>query len=107
MRPGGGTMIGMSRSVADGATVEHEFLRIEERDGRLAYVAAPSGQSEAAFLEVEVTDRKVVFEAPGHDFPQRITYERLSPRSILAWVEGELDGVAEVVEFPMTATRCP
>jgi hypothetical protein len=107
MRPSGGTMIGMSRSVSDGRTVEHEYLRIEVREGRLAYVAMPSGQAEAAFLQSDITDRMVVFEAPGHDFPQRITYERLSPRSILAWIEGDVEGVSRVVEFPMTATSCP
>lgn len=107
MRPSGGTMIGMSRSVAEGRTVEHEYLRIEVRGDRLAYVAAPSGQAETAFLEAEITDRTAIFEAPGHDFPQKIAYERLAPSSILAWIEGDVDGVSRVVEFPMTATRCP
>jgi len=107
MRPSGGTMIGMSRSVAEDRTVEHEYLRIEVRGDRLAYVATPSGQAEAVFLQAEITDRMVAFEAPGHDFPQRITYERMSPRSILAWIEGDVDGVSRVVEFPMTAARCP
>jgi len=107
MRPSGGTMIGMSRSVSDGRTVEHEYLRIEVRSGRLVYVASPSGQADAAFFESETTERMVVFEAPEHDFPQRIVYERMSPRSVLAWIEGDVDGVSRVIEFPMTATRCP
>jgi hypothetical protein len=107
MRPSGGTMIGMSRSVTGDRTVEHEYLRIEVRSGRLVYVASPAGQAEASFFESEINDRTVVFEASDHDFPQRITYERMSPRSILAWIEGDVDGVSRVVEFPMTATRCP
>jgi len=93
--------------VSDGRTVEFEHLRIEQLEGRLVYVANPSGQSEMAFVETEVTDRKLVLEAPEHDFPQRIVYERMSPRSVLAWIEGEIDGVSRVIEFPMTATRCP
>ena len=100
-------MLGMSRSVAEGRTVEHEYLRIEVRDGRLAYVAVPSGQAEASFIEAELSERHVVFEAPEHDFPQRIVYERMSPRSVLSWIEGDVDGVSRVIEFPMTATRCP
>jgi hypothetical protein len=107
MRPSGGTMIGMSRSVAEDRTVEHEYLRIEVRGNKLAYVATPSGQAEAVFLQAEITARMVAFEAPAHDFPQRITYERMSPGSILAWIEGDVDGVSRVVEFPMTAARCP
>lgn len=100
-------MVGMSRSVSDDRTVEFEYLRIEVRGGRLVYIAAPSGQAEAEFLEAEMAERAVVFEDPEHDFPQRITYERMSPRSILAWIEGDVDGVSQVIEFPMTATSCP
>jgi hypothetical protein len=107
MRPAGGTLVGMSRSVADGRTVEYEYLRIESRDGILVYVASPSGQAETVFTLEELTDRSVSFAAPGHDFPQRIVYERMSPRSVLAWIEGEVEGVARVVEFPMVAARCP
>jgi len=107
MRPSGGTMIGMSRSVADDSTVEYEYLRIEVRGGRLVYIAAPSGQAEAEFLEAELAERTVSFVAPEHDFPQQITYERMSPRSILAWIEGDVDGVSRVIEFPMTETNCP
>lgn len=107
MRPSGGTMVGMSRSVADGQTVEYEYLRIEVQGSRLAYIASPSGQMEATFLQEELTERAVSFVAPDHDFPQRISYERMAPRSILAWIEGDVDGVSRVIEFPMTATRCP
>jgi len=107
MRPDGGTLIGMSRTVAGGKTVEYESLRIEMREGRLVYVAAPSGQPEAVFYLEELTDSSVSFADPGHDFPQRLVYERLSPRSILAWIEGDVDGVSRVVEFPMVAVSCP
>lgn len=107
MRPAGGTLVGMSRSVADGRTVEYEYLRIEVRDGTMAYVASPSGQTETVFTLEELTEQSVRFAAPEHDFPQRIVYERVSPRAILAWVEGDVEGVSRVVEFPMVAARCP
>ncbi|MCL7972015.1 MAG: DUF6265 family protein [marine benthic group bacterium] len=107
MAPSGGMMLGMSRSVSGGRTVEHEYLRIEVIDGRLAYVAVPSGQAETTFMEADLSERHVVFAAPEHDFPQRITYERMSPRSVLAWIEGDVDGVSRVIEFPMTSVRCP
>ena len=107
MRPGGGTMIGMSRTVADGETVEWEHIRIETREGRLAYIAYPAGQAETVFVQAELTDSKVEFEAPEHDFPQRIIYERLAPGSIHAWIEGDIDGVSRAIEFPLARTRCP
>ena len=112
MEPRGGTMIGMSRSVAGGETVEHEHLRIETRDGtgtegRLAFVALPSGQAEATFFQAELSDSMAVFEAPEHDFPQRITYRHLARGQALATIEGEEEGITRVIEFPMTKTKCP
>jgi hypothetical protein len=112
MEPRGGTMIGMSRTVAGGETVEHELLRIETRDGtgtegRLAFVALPSGQAEASFFQAELSDSMAVFEAPEHDFPQRITYRHLARGLAVATIEGEEDGITRVIEFPMTKTNCP
>lgn len=107
MRPAGGTMIGMSRTVADGETVEWEHLRVEESEGRLVYIASPAGQAVTSFVEAELTGSSAAFEAPEHDFPQRIVYERLAPGSIHAWIEGEVDGLSRVVEFPLARTRCP
>jgi len=112
MEPRGGTMIGMSRTVAGGETVEHEHLRIETREGatgdrRLAFVALPSGQAEAAFLQAELSDSIAVFEAPEHDFPQRITYRHEARGLAVAMIEGEEEGITRVIEFPMTRTNCP
>jgi hypothetical protein len=112
MEPLGGTMIGMSRSVAGGETVEHELLRIETRDGptgegRLAFVALPSGQAEATFFQAELSDSMAVFEAPEHDFPQRITYRHVARGLAVATIEGEEEGITRVIEFPMTKTNCP
>lgn len=107
MSPLGGTMLGMSRTVAGGKTVEHEALRIEARDSGLVFVANPSGQAEAEFREYELTDSVAAFEAPEHDFPQRIVYRLLDHRRAVASIEGEQDGLTRVIDFPMSRTDCP
>jgi hypothetical protein len=112
MEPRGGTMVGMSRTVAGGETVEHEYLRIETRIGatgesRLAFVAVPSGQPEATFLQAELSDSVAAFAAPEHDFPQRITYRHEVRGLAVATIEGEEEGITRVIEFPMTRTKCP
>jgi hypothetical protein len=99
--PAGGTMLGMSRTVAGGRTVAHEFLRIDERDGRLVYTAWPSGQPTASFTSVAVEGGRVVFENPRHDFPTRVIYERRPDGSLLARVEGLRDGEPAGSDFPM------
>jgi hypothetical protein len=107
MEPAGGTMLGMSRTVSGGRTVEYEFIRIETRDGSLAFVANPSGQSETTFLQSEISDSVAIFEAPGHDFPQQITYRLFDSQRAVATIEGELDGLTRVIDFPMSRTPCP
>ncbi len=107
MAPLGGSMLGMSRTVAGGKTVEHEALRIEARDSGLVFVANPSGQPEAEFRQYELSDSIAAFEAPEHDFPQRIIYRLLDRRRAVASIEGEQDGLTRVIDFPMSRTDCP
>jgi hypothetical protein len=99
-------MIGMGRTVAGGETAEFEFLRIEEREGRLFYVALPSGQKETAFGAIEIADSTVLFENPEHDFPRRIRYRLLPDGSLLARIEGEMGGSLRAVDYPMKRIPC-
>ena len=100
LEPLGKTMLGVSRTVIAGKTVEYEYLRIEEREGKLVYIALPSGQAPAVFTEIELTDSTAVFADPAHDFPQRIRYRRVGVDSLLAQIEGERRGEMRVIDFP-------
>ena len=94
-------MLGMSRTIADGRTVEYEFILLRtDEAGDIFYVAKPSGQSEASFKLVRATATEAVFENPKHDFPHRITYTLKPDGSLLAAIEGEKDGKKRRVEFP-------
>jgi len=105
--PAGGTMLGTSRTVRGGRTVEWEFLRIREaEDGILEYVALPSRQAETVFRMSRISDRGVTFENPGHDFPQRIVYRREGLDRLVARIEGSVDGRDRAVEFPMRRASC-
>lgn len=106
MAPGGGMMLGMSRTLKDGKVREFEFLRIAPGpDGRLAFVAKPSGQAEAAFPLKEITRDMVVFEDPAHDFPQRILYKRVDASTIIGRIEGQIGGQARAIDYPYTRCR--
>lgn len=105
LAPAGGAMIGMSRSVRDGKLREYEFMRIlPAADGRLQYVAIPSGQAEAAFPVKDIAENAVTFEAPEHDFPQRILYRLVDKDTLVARIEGSVGGQARSADFPYT--RC-
>jgi hypothetical protein len=107
MAPRGGIMLGSGRTVRAGKLVEHEFVLLAERDGRLAYEAHPSGQPSATFLSKQLDATSVVFEDPAHDFPQRVGYRKESTDRMLAWIEGTMAGQARRVEFPMQRMDCP
>lgn len=97
----------MSRTVREGSLVEYELVVLREEADRLAYHAHPSGQASAIFLSNSVSDSMAVFENSAHDFPQRVGYRCVRPDSLLAWIEGTIDGKARRVEFAYRRTDCP
>jgi hypothetical protein len=107
MRSLGKMMMGMSRTVNDGKTVEYENVRLQQLDdGSIHYVARPSGQKEATFPLVKFEGRLVVFENPDHDFPQRIIYQLVPPDSLRARVEGTIHGKEKRLDFPYRKVKC-
>jgi len=107
MKPAGKTMLGMSRSVSNGKTVEYEFLKVhEEENGEIFYTANPSGQEQASFKLVKLEGDIAVFENPEHDFPQRIIYMLEADGSLKARIEGKSKGKERGVDFPMKKTKC-
>jgi hypothetical protein len=105
MGPEGGTLMGMSRTVANGKTLESEFMLIREAATGLEYVAKPSGQPEAVFTAIRASQSEVVFENPAHDFPTRIQYKR-DGEGLLAAVEGPANGQTRRIEFAYRKAAC-
>jgi len=107
MAPKGEAMMGMSRTVRGDSLIEYEQLRIGARAGRAVYFAAPSGQKPSEFTAASVSDTLVVFENPQHDFPQRVIYRKRGADSLVARIEGTMNGTARGVDFPYAKARCP
>jgi len=106
MTPRGNTMMGMSRTVRGDSLVEFEQLRISEQGGKAVYHALPSGQQPSEFTANAVSDTMVVFENPQHDFPQRIIYRKRGTDSIVARIEGTMNGKSRGVDFPYVKVQC-
>lgn len=103
----GGTLLGVSRTVRNGRTAEFEFMQIRALDdGRLAFIALPSGQSYTEFPLAQFTATGAVFENPAHDFPQRVIYELDAGGVLRARIEGLRRGELRTVEFPMRRVSC-
>ena len=108
MAPAGGTMLGMARTIRKGKVVQYEFMRIAETsDGKLAFIALPSGQAETEFPLVRQDSTTLVFEAPHHDFPQRVIYRKGADGRLDARIEGKMNGKDAAMDFPMQRTACP
>jgi hypothetical protein len=107
MKPSGGVMLGMGRTVAGGKVREYEFLQIrQEADGAINYVAKPSGQPEGSFKLIKSGNKEAVFENPAHDFPQRIIYRLQADGSLFARVEGTANGKPRAFDYPMKRGKC-
>jgi len=104
--PAGGTLLGVSRTVKHGKTVAHEFMQIRETSpGQIAFIALPSGQSEASFPLVRLSGQEAVFENTQHDFPQRVIYRR-DGDLLTGRIEGRIGGEAKAIDFPMERRPC-
>ena len=103
----GGSMLGVSRVIHQSRTVAFEFMRIaQDTDGSIAFYAQPSGKPPTRFAVNRINDREVVFENPGHDFPQRVSYRLASPTQLHASIEGTQGGSHKRIDFPMTRVSC-
>lgn len=74
--PKGGIMLGLHRDVFPARPAFFEFLRIEQRESAVVYIASPRGEGATEFVLLSAGAAEVVFENLEHDFPQRIIYRR-------------------------------
>jgi len=107
MAPAGSRLLGMSRTVRGGRTVAHEFMQIVDAADGLTFIAMPSAKPSASFRAVRVELRRVTFENPNKDFPQRVIYESPDDATLIGRIEGQHDGRERHVDFPMKRIACP
>lgn len=87
--PSDNVMLGLSRFMRDGRTVQHEFSRITADSTGVTLLPFPGGSpSEHGFRMTHLEDGRAIFEAPEHDFPKRIIYRRNPDGSNTARIEG-------------------
>lgn len=95
-----GVLLGMSLTTRARGGGEYEHMRIARLpDGRLAFIAMPSGQAEAVFPLKSYENRRAVFEDPAHDFPQRVIYWDKGNGVVGARIEGVIEGKERAAEW--------
>ena len=99
-------MLGVSRTVKGGKTIEYEFIVIREVEpGVLGYIASPSRQATATFKLAKREGDTWTFENPAHDFPQRVIY-RKDGADLVARIEGTIKEKTRAIDFPMKRVPC-
>ena len=109
--PASGTLQGMGRTLrrtaAGDSVTEFEFLRIVARaGGTWVYLAQPGGRPPTEFTANGVSDTLVTFTNLQHDFPQRVSYARRGADSLLARVEGPVNGTTRAIVFAYARSAC-
>ncbi|MES2704684.1 MAG: DUF6265 family protein [Bacteroidota bacterium] len=85
-------------------TMVSETISLEQRGGELTYIPTVKDQNEGKpvpFKMAAVGGDSVVFADPGHDFPDKITYTKKSPTSLVAKISGKINGKEHEESFQL------
>ncbi len=99
---------GKSYVVNQKDTVIFETIRlVQEKDG-LYYAPAVREQNKGLpvrFALKTISDTQLIFENLKHDFPQVISYTKITKDSLLAEISGIKDGKNSKIQFPMKRVK--
>jgi hypothetical protein len=85
--------------------VRAEDITVSVVNGSLYYTPTVYGQNNNKPVPFKITlytDTSFIAENPEHSFPQRIAYTRVTPTRIQAYIEGDVDGKTQRVNFSFT-----
>ncbi len=95
---------GISYILKDDETVVLETIRlVQEQDG-FFYIPTVKNQNEGLpirFSAKTISETQMIFENLQHDFPQFISYTKITPDSLIAEIWGTRNGQERKLTFPM------
>lgn len=82
------TLKGFSYKLKNGQMEISEYLDISERDNQIIYTATVINQNSGNGIEFKLTktDSTYTFENPVHDFPKKISYQKISENEVFVQV---------------------
>lgn len=84
----GGTMLGTTRYLRDGALVGFEFARIVQTDTAIVLWPYPGGERSPRGFPLVGVGTELTFANPEHDFPVRIIYRVVADDQLAPRIEG-------------------
>jgi hypothetical protein len=104
--PTSNMIIGVTRFMRGGRTVDFEFTRIMASDSDVTLMPQPRGRPPTSFRMTASDSSSALWENPQHDFPQKISYRRIAGDSIIAAIEGPGQNGTQRMEWRMGKVRC-
>ena len=104
----GEQILSASKYTENGKPAGFEFERFEQRGDTLLLTPFPEGKSSVSFplSEYDGTARRAVFENLSHDFPTRISYQRLARDRLTILVSGPgEDGQEQVLTYALSRSK--
>lgn len=99
---------GKSYIIKEKDTIVFENIRlVQEQDG-LFYIPIVKNQNDGLpvrFATKTISENQLVFENPQHDFPQIISYTKISSDSLVAEISGTKNGQERKQTFPMKRVK--
>jgi hypothetical protein len=95
---------GKSYIIKEKDTVLLESVQLKEEENQLYYIPTVKNQNNGLpvrFALKRISAKEMVFENPGHDFPQVITYTQWGSDSLVAEISGVRNGQVLKQTFPM------
>src|ERR671910_1706581 len=104
----GEQVLSASKYTENGKPAGFEFERFEQRGDTLLLTPFPEGKSSVSFplAEYDSRTRRAVFENLSHDFPTRISYQRVGKDRLTILVSGPgEDGKEQVLTYALNRSR--
>ena len=98
------TFSGKSFFIKDKDTVHSESIVLIQKKEDLLYIPTVIGQNNdeaVTFTLSSDIDNTFSFENPTHDYPQKITYKKISETNLLATISGKQLGKDSQENYPM------
>lgn len=98
------SLVGMSYTVKEGDTIVFETIHLTEQNDSLLYIPKVKYQNDeqpVIFTATIITNEKMVFHNDQHDFPQIISYTKITTDSMVAEISGRAEGILKSKAYPM------
>lgn len=95
---------GKSYFINEKDTIVFENIQFVQEQGRLFYIPTVKNQNNGLpvrFSSKTISETQLVFENPEHDFPQIISYTKISADSLVVEILGTKNGKETKQNFPM------